>query len=92
MKQEKTNGLGFSSPHVHLPDSATRADVLAAISDFNADGAVDAMLFQHPAPPHIDYDAALATVDPDKDVGMQPVNVAALPSDFRAGRLYARRD
>lgn len=79
MKQEKANELGFSSPHVHLPNSATQADVLAVISDFNADSTVDAMLFQHPAPPHVDYDAALATIDPDKDVdGMQPVNVGRL--------------
>ncbi|WP_193664010.1 bifunctional 5,10-methylenetetrahydrofolate dehydrogenase/5,10-methenyltetrahydrofolate cyclohydrolase [Nocardioides kribbensis] len=79
MKQEKAAELGFTSPHVHLPSSATQADVLAVISEFNADTAVDAMLFQHPAPRHIDYDAALATVDPDKDVdGMQPVNVGRL--------------
>jgi methylenetetrahydrofolate dehydrogenase (NADP+) / methenyltetrahydrofolate cyclohydrolase len=79
MKQEKAAELGFTSPHVHLPSTATQADVLAVISDFNADAGVDAMLFQHPAPRHIDYDAALATIDPDKDVdGMQPVNVGRL--------------
>jgi methylenetetrahydrofolate dehydrogenase (NADP+)/methenyltetrahydrofolate cyclohydrolase len=79
MKQEKAAELGFASPHVHLPSTATQADVLAVISDFNADAGVDAMLFQHPAPRHFDYDAALATVDPDKDVdGMQPVNVGRL--------------
>jgi methylenetetrahydrofolate dehydrogenase (NADP+) / methenyltetrahydrofolate cyclohydrolase len=79
MKQEKAAELGFTSPHVHLPSSSTQADVLAVISEFNADPTVDAMLFQHPAPRHIDYDAALATVDPDKDVdGMQPVNVGRL--------------
>lgn len=79
MKQDKAAELGFTSPHVHLPSSATQADVLAVISDFNADTTIDAMLFQHPAPRHIDYDAALATVDPDKDVdGMQPVNIGRL--------------
>ena len=79
MKQEKAAELGFTSPHVHLPSSATQADVLAVISDFNAEPSVDAMLFQYPAPRHIDYDAALATVDPDKDVdGMQPVNIGRL--------------
>ncbi len=79
MKQEKAAELGFTSPHVYLPSSATQLDVLTAIADFNADPAVDAMLFQHPAPRHIDYDAALATVDPAKDVdGMQPVNVGRL--------------
>jgi methylenetetrahydrofolate dehydrogenase (NADP+)/methenyltetrahydrofolate cyclohydrolase len=79
MKQEKAAELGFASPHIHLPNDATQSDVLAAISDFNSDHSVDAMLFQYPAPHQIDYDAALATVDPDKDVdGMQPVNIGRL--------------
>lgn len=79
MKQQKAAALGFASPHVHLPADATQADVLVAIRDFNAAPDVDAMLFQHPAPPQIDYDAALAEVDPDKDVdGMQPVNMGRL--------------
>ena len=85
MKQEKAADLGFTSPHVHLPSTATQADVLRVIADFNTDPAVDAMLFQYPAPDHIDYDAALATVDPDKDVdGMQPVNVGRLALGLRA--------
>ncbi|HET6865778.1 MAG TPA: tetrahydrofolate dehydrogenase/cyclohydrolase catalytic domain-containing protein [Solirubrobacteraceae bacterium] len=79
MKQEKASELGFASPHIHLPSDATQADVLATISDFNGDPSVDAMLFQYPAPRQIDYDAALATVDPGKDVdGMQPVNIGRL--------------
>ena len=94
MKQEKAAELGFTSPHVHLPSNATQADVLAVISDFNSDTAVDAMLFQHPAPRHIDYDAALATIDPDKDVdGMQPrQRWASRPRAACAGRLHTRGD
>jgi methylenetetrahydrofolate dehydrogenase (NADP+)/methenyltetrahydrofolate cyclohydrolase len=79
MKQAKAASLGFTSPHVHLPQDATQADVIAAIRAFNQDPAVDGLLFQHPAPPQIDYDAALLEVDPDKDVdGMQPVNIGRL--------------
>ena len=37
------------------------------------------MLLQHPTPPHIDYDAALAEIDPDKDAdGAHPVNMGRL--------------
>ena len=37
------------------------------------------MLVQHPAPAHIDFDAVLMAVDPDKDVdGMHPTNVGRL--------------
>lgn len=79
MKQEKAAAIGFESPHVHLANDASQADLLAAIRSFNDDPAVDAMLVQHPAPPHIDYDAALLAVDPDKDVdGMHPVNMGRL--------------
>ena len=79
MKQEKAAEVGFSSPHVHLPEDATQADLLAAIHAFNDDPAVDAMLVQHPAPPQIDYEAALLEMDPDKDVdGLHPVNLGRL--------------
>ena len=79
MKQEKASELGFGSPHVHLPQDATQADLVAAIREFNEDPAVDAMLVQHPAPPQIDYEAALLEVDPDKDVdGSHPVNLGRL--------------
>jgi methylenetetrahydrofolate dehydrogenase (NADP+) / methenyltetrahydrofolate cyclohydrolase len=79
MKQEKAAEVGFSSPHVHLPEDATQADLLAAVRAFNDDPAVDAMLVQHPAPPQIDYEAALLEMDPDKDVdGLHPVNLGRL--------------
>ncbi len=79
MKQEKAHALGLAAPHVHLPQNATQADLLAAIRAFNDDPAVDAMLVQHPTPPQIDYEAALLEMDPDKDVdGLHPVNLGRL--------------
>jgi len=79
MKQEKAAELGFTSPHTHLPEDATQADVLAAIREMNDADDVDAVLLQHPTPPQIDFDAALLTLDPDKDVdGLHPVNMGRL--------------
>jgi methylenetetrahydrofolate dehydrogenase (NADP+)/methenyltetrahydrofolate cyclohydrolase len=79
MKQEKAAELGCVSRHVHLDESATQADLLAAIHSFNDDPTVDAMLVQHPTPPQIDYEAALLEMDPDKDVdGLHPVNLGRL--------------
>lgn len=79
MKQEKAAELGLRSPHVHLPQTATQADLVAAIRDFNDDKQVDAMLVQHPTPPQIDFDAALMEMDPDKDVdGLHPTNMGRL--------------
>ncbi|MCB1040997.1 MAG: bifunctional 5,10-methylenetetrahydrofolate dehydrogenase/5,10-methenyltetrahydrofolate cyclohydrolase [Acidimicrobiales bacterium] len=79
MKMEKAQALGFTSPHVHLPQSASQADVLAAIRSMNDAADVDAVLLQHPTPPQIDFDAALLELDPDKDVdGLHPVNMGRL--------------
>lgn len=79
MKMEKAASLGFTSPHLHLPDDATQADVLAAIGQMNDADDVDAVLIQHPTPPQIDFDAALLALDPDKDVdGLHPVNMGRL--------------
>jgi methylenetetrahydrofolate dehydrogenase (NADP+)/methenyltetrahydrofolate cyclohydrolase len=79
MKMKKAEELGWASPHLHLGDDATQADVEAAIREMNDAADVDAFLVQHPAPPQIDYDAALITVDPDKDVdGMHPLNMGRL--------------
>src|SRR6478609_6329401 len=79
MKQAKAVELGFTSPHVHLPADATQADVVGAIRALNSDSSVDAILFQHPTPPQIDYESALLELDPDKDVdGMHPLNMGRL--------------
>jgi len=79
MKQEKAQELGFTSPHIHLDDDATQADLLAAIEEMNRAADVDSVLIQHPTPPQIDFDAALLTLDPDKDVdGLHPLNMGRL--------------
>lgn len=79
MKQEKAAELGFTSPHIHLPQDATQADVLAAIGEMNDADDVHAVLIQHPTPPQIDFDAALLSLDPNKDVdGLHPVNMGRL--------------
>jgi len=79
MKQDKAAELGFTSRHAQLPGDATQADVVAAIRELNEDPEIDALLLQHPTPPQIDYEAALAEVDPDKDAdGAHPVNMGRL--------------
>lgn len=79
MKQEKAAELGLTSPHLHLGQDATQADVLAAVAEMNEADEVDAVLIQHPTPPQIDFDAALLALDPDKDVdGLHPVNMGRL--------------
>jgi methylenetetrahydrofolate dehydrogenase (NADP+) / methenyltetrahydrofolate cyclohydrolase len=79
MKMEKAESLGLASPHIHLGDDATQADVLDAIRQLNEDDAVTGFLVQHPTPKQIDFDAALLAIDPDKDVdGLHPTNMGRL--------------
>ncbi|HTF50598.1 MAG TPA: tetrahydrofolate dehydrogenase/cyclohydrolase catalytic domain-containing protein [Pseudonocardia sp.] len=79
IKQRQAAELGFTSPHMHLPADASQADLLAAVGEFNDDKTVHGLLVQYPVPGHLDYDAALSAIDPDKDVdGMHPVNMGRL--------------
>ena len=79
IKQRQAAELGFTSPHEHLPATTTQADLHDVIARFNADPAVHGLLIQYPIPGHLDYDIALQTVDPDKDVdGMHPLNMGRL--------------
>lgn len=79
IKQRQARQLGFDSPHRHLPAYATQRDLLDVIADFNADPDVHAVLLQYSIPDHLDYDAALLTLHPDKDVdGLHPLNMGRL--------------
>lgn len=79
VKQRKADELGFASPHINLPATARQEDLVAAIRDFNGDAGVQAMLVQYPTPAHLDYEAALLAMDPDKDVdGLHPTNMGRL--------------
>ncbi|MEV6298834.1 tetrahydrofolate dehydrogenase/cyclohydrolase catalytic domain-containing protein [Actinoplanes sp. NPDC051861] len=79
IKQKQAGELGFASPHRHLSGDVTQADLLKVIAEFNDDKDVHGVLIQYPIPAHLDYDAALQTLDPDKDVdGMHPLNMGRL--------------
>ena len=80
MKHRDSADLGIDSVYEeHLPATATQEEVLAVVDRFNTDPAVDSMLLQHPFPPHLDYESALLTADPDKDVdGLHPVSMGRL--------------
>jgi methylenetetrahydrofolate dehydrogenase (NADP+)/methenyltetrahydrofolate cyclohydrolase len=79
IKQRQAAELGFDSPHRHLPADTTQEQLHEVIAGFNADKGVHGVLIQYPIPGHLDYDAALQTLDPDKDVdGMHPLNMGRL--------------
>jgi methylenetetrahydrofolate dehydrogenase (NADP+)/methenyltetrahydrofolate cyclohydrolase len=78
-KDRAAQEVGFDSATLHLPADTTEAALLATIAALNADPAVDGILVQLPLPPQIRAEAAIAAVDPAKDVdGFHPLNAGRL--------------
>jgi methylenetetrahydrofolate dehydrogenase (NADP+)/methenyltetrahydrofolate cyclohydrolase len=62
-----------------LPASTPQQDLLDLLADLNADEAVHGILVQLPLPEHIDEQAVLEAVAPDKDAdGFHPMNLGRL--------------
>lgn len=79
LKHKDCAEVGIHSVGVHLPATATQADVLAAIRAMNANPAVHAYIVQLPLPKGLDEEAALLAVDPNQDAdGLHPVNLGRL--------------
>ncbi|GAB3885827.1 bifunctional methylenetetrahydrofolate dehydrogenase/methenyltetrahydrofolate cyclohydrolase [Microbispora bryophytorum] len=71
--------VGITSIRRDLPDSATQADVEAAVDELNADPACTGYIVQLPLPRHLDTQALIERMDPAKDAdGLHPVNLGRL--------------
>ena len=78
-KGKATREAGMASFEHRLPADTDAATLLALVAQLNADPAVDGILVQLPLPAHIDAEAVLLAIDPDKDVdGFHPVNAGRL--------------
>ncbi|MBR21552.1 MAG: bifunctional methylenetetrahydrofolate dehydrogenase/methenyltetrahydrofolate cyclohydrolase [Leifsonia sp.] len=71
--------VGIASIRRDLPEQTTQAELEAVIDELNADDAVTGFIVQLPLPGHIDTDAILERVHPDKDAdGLHPTNLGRL--------------
>jgi methylenetetrahydrofolate dehydrogenase (NADP+)/methenyltetrahydrofolate cyclohydrolase len=71
--------VGIASIRVDLPETATQADIEAAVRDLNADPACTGYIVQLPLPKGRDANAVLEQMDPDKDAdGLHPTNLGRL--------------
>ena len=71
--------VGIASIRRDLPEETTQAELEAVIDELNADDAVTGFIVQLPLPGHIDTDAILERVHPDKDAdGLHPTNLGRL--------------
>ena len=78
-KIKTTTELGMHSLHLELPTDSTQADVLESVAKLNADSSIDGILVQLPLPKHIDTNAVVESIHPEKDPdGLTTANLGLL--------------
>ncbi|MEW6766363.1 MAG: bifunctional methylenetetrahydrofolate dehydrogenase/methenyltetrahydrofolate cyclohydrolase FolD [Pseudomonadota bacterium] len=78
-KRRACERTGFHSVAHDLPESTDQDALLALIDQLNADDSIDGILVQLPLPGHINSEAVIERIHPDKDVdGFHPYNVGRL--------------
>ncbi len=78
-KGKATVAAGMESFEHRLPADTAQDQVESLLEQLNEDEAVDGILLQLPLPAHLDEQAAVAMIHPDKDVdGLTPVSTGKL--------------
>ena len=79
MKNVACKKYGFYSREIHLPESISQKQLLEKVAELNKDNAIHGILVQLPLPEHIDENAILSAITPEKDVdGFHPVSLGKL--------------
>ena len=83
LKHDAAQKAGIESDDRKVHEDISEDDLLALVSELNADEDVDGILVQLPLPPHLDEERVIRAIEPVKDVdGLHP---------FNAGELYLGR-
>ncbi len=78
-KGKATIAAGMESFEHRLPADTAQADLIALVEQLNADDAVDGILVQLPLPGHLDEQAVVNAISPEKDVdGLTPISTGRL--------------
>ena len=81
-KKTACQKCGIKSLSYELPEKTPQEELLALVDRLNADPEIDGILVQLPLPKHLDSQAVLERISPDKDVdGFHPYNVGRLAAD-----------
>lgn len=71
--------IGIDSLAYELPEETSQEELLKLIGELNAKADVSGILVQLPLPKHIDEDAIIRAIDPNKDVdGFHPQSIGRL--------------
>ncbi len=75
-KEKACIATGMENELLRLDETVTQKELLEVVKDLNRNDQVDGILVQLPLPKHIDEQAVLHAIDPDKDVdGFHPYNL-----------------
>ena len=78
-KEKACEEAGIYSADHRLPADTTQAELIALVTQMNNDPLIHGILVQLPLPKHINEDAVIGTISPEKDVdGFTPANVGRL--------------
>jgi methylenetetrahydrofolate dehydrogenase (NADP+)/methenyltetrahydrofolate cyclohydrolase len=80
-KGEQSLAAGMHSVTHRLPADTAQHDLMRLVAELNVDPLIHGILVQLPLPKHLDEQAVLAGINPDKDVdGLHVVNAGRLAS------------
>jgi methylenetetrahydrofolate dehydrogenase (NADP+)/methenyltetrahydrofolate cyclohydrolase len=75
-KKKGCEEIGVNSYEYALPEETTQKELLSLIDELNNDSKIDGILCQLPLPSHIDEQAVINAINPEKDVdAFHPFNV-----------------
>lgn len=78
-KKKQAEAVGINTPVFHLSPVITTDALIAFVKELNENEQIDAVLVQMPLPAHIDADAVLEAIHPDKDAdGLTTANLGRL--------------
>ena len=78
-KQKAATGAGMVAEDFRLSANTPQGEVLAQVERLNGDDRFHGVLVQLPLPPHVEKEAVMEAIDPDKDVdGLHPTNMGLL--------------
>jgi methylenetetrahydrofolate dehydrogenase (NADP+) / methenyltetrahydrofolate cyclohydrolase len=87
MKERDCEEVGIRSVDYRRPADITQSELNSIIDACNDDASIHGILVQLPLPSHLDEEAAIARIHPEKDAdGLHPENLGRLVRGLRAPR------
>ncbi|MBO9129713.1 bifunctional methylenetetrahydrofolate dehydrogenase/methenyltetrahydrofolate cyclohydrolase FolD [Bacillus sp. 165] len=78
-KEKGCEEVGIYSELIELPETITEEQLLQEINRLNSDDTIHGILVQLPLPKHINEDAVIESISPEKDVdGFHPISVGKM--------------